>query len=101
MSCRGRQTWNPALACHHSSRNFGESKPGTLPRNDNVTITDEFRTAAKTYPIHGSDERFGESPPSGNRCETRVSCRKRIPTRCGFKPTAKRKIGMQTNLECD
>ena len=73
MSHRGHQTWNPALACDHSSRDFGKSKLGTLPRNNNITINEEFCTAAVAYSVHGSDERFGESPPSGNRRETRIS----------------------------
>ena len=73
MSHRGHQTWNPALARDHSSRNFGEGKLGALPRNNNVTINEELRTAAEAYSVHGSDEGFGESPPSGNRREARVS----------------------------
>jgi len=84
MSRRGHQTWNAALTRHHSSRNLGETKLDALPRDNNVTITDKFCPAAKAYPVHGSDEWFGERPSSGNCCEARVSCGKGGSTLCGF-----------------
>jgi len=73
MSCCGHDTRNPTLARDHPSRNFREGKFGALPRDYNVTIADEFHTAAKAHSIHGGDERFGKCPPSGNARETRVS----------------------------